>query len=231
MDYTNIDQNFYFKTLPTLLANAGLVLYAIARRPALWRYLTLFGLTTLADISVAGQLVPIASAELQTAIEYVFVLIGDLRFILLLAYILYAGKKLPDIAALRLSGDVLRPALIFTVFPSLIVSAVGIARPELLQLARQKYLAYELVFFVLTLLWVTVVLQQKGVAEAEARFIRLVALPVLGFYGLWSLADILILRGVEAGYVLRIIPNLLYYCVFLWWVAMAARAAPGLRRA
>jgi hypothetical protein len=108
---------------------------------------------------------------------------------------------------------------------------VGIARPELLQLARQKYLAYELVFFGLTLLWVKVVLPQKGVAEAEARFIRLVALPVLGFYGLWSLADILILRGVEAGYVLRIIPNLLYYCVFLWWVAMAARAAPGLRRA
>lgn len=58
MDYTNIDQNFFLKTLPALVANAALVLYALARRPPLWRYLTLFGITTLADISVAGQLVP-----------------------------------------------------------------------------------------------------------------------------------------------------------------------------
>ena len=153
MDYTNIDQNFFLKTLPALVANAALVLYALARRPPLWRYLTLFGITTLADISVAGQLVPIASAEVQTGIEYIFVLIGDLRFILLLAYILYAGKTLADINALRLTGDVLRPALIFTLFPTLIVSAIGFAKPELLQLPRHKFLAYELVFFGLTLLW------------------------------------------------------------------------------
>ncbi|HNA79462.1 MAG TPA: hypothetical protein PKY99_08420 [Turneriella sp.] len=223
MDYTNIDQNFFLKTLPALVANAALVLYALARRPPLWRYLTLFGITTLADISVAGQLVPIASAEMQTGIEYIFVLIGDLRFILLLAYILYAGKTLADINALRLTGDVLRPALIFTLFPTLIVSAIGFAKPELLQLPRHKFLAYELVFFGLTLLWLKVVLPQKPVAEPEQRFIRQVALPVLGFYGLWSLADILILRGMQVGHVVRILPNLLYYCLFLWWVAFAAR--------
>ncbi len=223
MDYTNIDQNFYLKTLPALVANAALVLYALARKPPLWRYLALFGITTLADISVAGNLVPIASAELQTAIEYIFVLIGDLRFILLLAYVLYAGKTLEDIDALRLTGDVLRPALIFTIFPTLIVSAIGFAKPDLLALPRQKFLAYELVFFGLTLLWLQVVLPQKPVAEREQRLIRQVALPVLGFYGLWSLADMLILRGMQIGYAVRILPNLLYYCLFLWWVALAGR--------
>lgn len=224
MDYTNIDQDFFFKTLPTLVTNGALVVYAIVRRPPLWRYLTLFGLTTLADIAVAGQLLPIANPEVQTGIEYIFVLVGDLRFILLLAYILYASKTLADIHALRLTGDVLRPALIFTLFPSLIVSAIGFAKPDLLQLPRQKYLAYELVFFGLTLLWLKVVMPQKGVPEPEQRFIRRVALPVLGFYGLWSLADILILFGMPVGHAVRILPNLLYYCLFLWWVAFAARA-------
>jgi len=223
MDYTNIDQNFFLKTLPALLSNAALVLYAIARRPRLWRYLMLFGLTTLADISVAGNLLPIANAEVQTGIEYIFVLIGDLRFILLLAYILYAGKTLADIDTLRLTGEVLRPAIIFMLFPSLIVSAIGFAKPDLLQLPRQKFLAYELVFFCLTLLWLKVVMPQKPVADRERNFIRQVSLPVLGFYGLWAIADILILRDMQIGYAVRILPNLLYYCLFLWWVAFASR--------
>lgn len=221
MDYANIDLNFFLKALPALLANAALVIYALVRKPALWRYLTLFAITTIADNSFAGQLIRVGNEQVQSAIEYFFVLVGNLRYILLLAYVLYAGRNLADIAALRPTGDVLRPTLIFTLFPTLIVSAIGFAKPELLQPARQKLLAYELTFLGLTLLWIMVVLPQKKVAAPERHFIRQVTLPVLGFYGFWSLADILILRGFPVAYTLRVVADLLYSCVFLWWVAYA----------
>lgn len=226
MELTNIDQNFYCKVLPALVASGILVICAALHAVPLRRYLLLFGATTLLDICIAGSLVPIGNQELQTGLEYLFVLIGDLRFILLLAYILYAGKSLSDIEKLRPGWDVLRPAIIFTLFPSLIVSAVGFACPDWVREPRQKFLAYEITFFVLTLLWIYGVMPQKSVPQREQAFLKKVSRLVLAFYGLWALADILLLRGIAAGFVVRIIPNLLYYCAFLWWVAFAARSRP-----
>lgn len=222
MELVNIDQNFYTKTLPALLANGALVVYALLRAVPLRRYLVFFGMTTLLDIAVAGQLIPIGNAELQTTLEYLFVLIGDLRFILLLAYILYAGKTLFDIEKLQPNWDVLRPAIIFTLFPSLIVSAIGFACPDWVREMRQKFFAYEITFFVLTVLWIYVVMPQKNVARREQVFLKRAAQPVLVFYGLWALADMLLLKGIAAGHALRIVPNVVYYCVFLWWIAYAA---------
>ena len=47
----------------------------------------------------------------------------------------------------------------------------------------------------------------------------------LGTYGLWALSDILILAGIELGYCFRIVPNVLYYGLFAWFVAFRAPAA------
>lgn len=225
MTYTDIDQNFWLKTFPALVSNLLLLAYALVKKPALYRYLALFAGTTLTDICIAGHLIPIGSAEAQTAVEYIFVLVGDLRFILLLAYVVYAGKNMAELEKFRPGGDVLRPALIFTLFTTLIVSALGFARPDLLTQPRHKFLAYEATFFILTTLWIFVVLPQKPVAAAERRFLRSAAMPVLGFYGLWVFADLLILNGRPVGYAVRILPNFLYYSLFLWWVAFAGRAA------
>jgi hypothetical protein len=41
-------------------------------------------------------------------------------------------------------------------------------------------------------------------------------------YALWALADVLILSGMSWGFLLRIVPNSLYYAFFLpfvWWTA------------
>lgn len=225
MTYTDIDQNFWLKTFPALASNLLLLAYALVKKPALYRYLALFAATTLLDICVAGHLVPIGNAAVQTAIEYLFVLVGDLRFIVLLAYLIYAGKNMAELKKFRPGGDVLRPALIFTLFTTLIISALGFARPDLFTAARHKFLAYEAVFFILTVLWIFVVLPQKPVAAAERQFLRSAAVPVLGFYGLWVLADLLILNGKPVGYAVRVLPNFLYYSLFLWWVAFAGRAA------
>lgn len=218
MALTNIDQNVWLKIYPAIAANAALFFYALLRRPALKKYLVIFSLTTLADILVAGKILPLGDERLRTPLEYIFVLVGDLRYILLLSFLLYAQKPLAELRAFRLTGDVLRPTLIFTLFPTLLVSALNFAKPGLLDAARHRFLAYELIFFSLTLLWIYVVLPQKNIPEKEAGFLRRASLPVFVFYGLWSLSDILILNGIEAGHALRIVPNLTYYCGFLWWI-------------
>jgi hypothetical protein len=40
------------------------------------------------------------------------------------------------------------------------------------------------------------------------------------YYALWAAADVLILAGVDAGWLLRCVPNQLYYgftVPFVWW--------------
>ena len=221
MNFIGIDQLFWFKTAPAILSNLALVLFAILKRPPLFRYLLVFALRTLADILVASKILAMPNDSAQVAVEYLFVLIGDLRFILLLAYFLYAGLGAAELQRLSLPGSVIKPAFVFTLFPTILVGAVGFAKPQLLIEARHKFLAYELIFFCLTVLWIYVVLPQKSLPAASARFIKSAAIPVFLYYGLWSLADILILRGVEAGYAIRIVPNFLYYSVFLWYVHLA----------
>jgi len=224
MQLNGIDQNVYLKLYPAIAANVLLIVFALMRRPYLKTYLLFFAITTLVDILVAGKIVPIADDNVRTAFEYVFVLIGDLRYIILLAYMLYAGRPLSDVARFRPGGDVLKPTLIFTLFPTLLVSAIAFAKPNLMTIGRHRFLAYELIFFVLTFLWMYVVLPQKPITEVAKNFLRRASLPVFGFYGLWATADMLILNGIEAGYALRIIPNLLYYCGFLWWIAQISES-------
>lgn len=227
MNFTNIDQSLFFKTYPAIAANAGLFLFALLAKPRIKAYLLIFSATTLVDILVASKIIPIANPDVQTAVEYIFVLIGDLRFILLLAFVVYAQKKISDIVSFRVDGSVLKPALIFMMFDSLLIRAIEFAKPGIFAEPRTKFLTYEIIFFVLTFLWIFAVMPQKDIAETERRFLRRAAIPVFIFYGLWPIADILILKGVGFGYALRIIPNLTYYCVFLWWVhAVTPRPAP-----
>lgn len=218
MNFIGIDQSFYFKTCPAIAANAALLLFTLFKKPRLKTYLLVFSATTLVDILVASKIIPIANPDVQTTIEYIFVLIGDLRFIVLLAFVVYAQKKIPEIEAFRIDGSVWKPALVFTMFDSLIVRAIEFSNPGLFTEPRVKFLTYEAIFFALTFLWIFAVMPQKQIGETERRFLRRAAIPVFIFYGLWATADILILKGISFGYALRIVPNLTYYCVFLWWV-------------
>ena len=52
------------------------------------------------------------------------------------------------------------------------------------------------------------------------RFERAVLAYAGVYYALWAAADVLILAGVDAGWLLRCVPNQLYYCFtvpFVWW--------------
>lgn len=223
MSFIGIDQSPLLKTYPAIAANAALFFFALVKKPALRTYLLIFSATTLVDILVAGKIIPIANPEVQTSVEYIFVVIGDLRFIILLAFLIYAQKKMADLENFRPDGAVIKPALIFMMFASLLVQAIDYAKPGFFSEPRRRFLTYELISLTLSFLWVYAVMPQKAVAEREAKFLRKAALPVFVYYGLWSLADTLILNGIEAGYAIRIVPNLVYYCGFLWWVHLSSR--------
>jgi hypothetical protein len=90
------------------------------------------------------------------------------------------------------------------------------------------FLVYEAMFFVLALVIYAAVLPKRlaGVDPDLARWVKLLTLFELMQYGLWATADVLILSGVtEPGYLLRVVPNTLYYGAFLPFAWVTAPAA------
>ena len=89
-------------------------------------------------------------------------------------------------------------------------------RPELPEQAL--WLIYELCFLALALLLRNVYLPHKDPEDTgeHSRFLRGALSYVAVYYGLWASADALILlAGLDAGWLLRALPNQLYYA---FWV-------------
>ena len=88
---------------------------------------------------------------------------------------------------------------------------------------RLTFLTYEGMFLVLALglrAWLP-----RRLASARAAD-RSWALRATEFeivqYGLWVLADVLILRGHDVGFLVRFVPNTMYYVLFLPFAAWSA---------
>lgn len=59
-------------------------------------------------------------------------------------------------------------------------------------------------------------------------YLRAILLYVAVYYALWAAADVFILNGIDAGWALRIVPNQLYYGLFVpftYWAFFARRYA------
>lgn len=227
MDYLALSRNTWFTGVIPIASNAALLVYALVKKPTLFRYLAFFSAITLFDALFASGYFAGRAPETHAIFEFVFLLLADLRFILLLAFLVYAGKTLTDVSRFRLTGDVLRPAVIFTFFATLLVSALQFAKPQLMQTPLHKTFAYEVVFAALVFLWNFVVLPQKPVGDTERAFMRSIAVPVLGYYSLAALGDYLLLQNMQVGYAAKAVGRLISSSLFLWWVAMVARARTG----
>ena len=56
--------------------------------------------------------------------------------------------------------------------------------------------------------------------DAWRRFVRDLTHFEMAQYVAWASADVVILSGVDVGYGMRLVPNLMYYAAFvpfLWW--------------
>jgi hypothetical protein len=193
--------------------------YALTRHglsPCLRRYCRALVALSVADAWLTAQHVyglgPLPAA-LADAVPLGFVLAGDYRYLLLLAAARPGGELTLD-ARSALSAAAL--TLVVPLLSQLVVSAL----PEAQSGARVLFLVYELAFAALVL-----ALMRWHPSRAVA-WTRPVSRFVLLYYALWASADaVLLVTGADAGFALRVLPNLLYYGGLIAVIARAGSRA------
>lgn len=204
------------------LAALVLVVVLASRLPFLAGFLVAFTFEIAADALASGALSPVPKgAAWATPLAVAFVILGDFRYFLLVERFAGGRRGLPIVLAAAAGWAFAVPVVSFT---------LRHAVPALAEPARVTYLTYELLFLALAIALRFVVLPRREArAELPARAeVRRWLMEVTVFeivqYGLWAAADILLLRGVEAGWLLRLVPNAMYYALFLPFVLLRAPA-------
>lgn len=193
---------------------AVIVLSLVARRlPFLAAFLVLFSAEVVADATVTGAWSPVAAdSTWYPTLSIVFVILGDLRYFVLAEHYTRPSAPLGRVLAAALPISLAVPIL--TGIGSKTISALGDA--------RVLYLVYELLLFLLVLVLQWRVYAKRPTEEEQRVFVRRLSLFILVQYAGWALADIVILAGAEAGHGLRMLPNILYYALFLPFVYATA---------
>lgn len=169
-------------------------------------FAVVFQVAILLDAALQGELSPLEGAA-KTASSIAFVILGDLRFFVLLERF---GRSRPAPPWWPLALSLIVPV------------ASTIARPYLGDEPRVLFLVYELCFAAIALAILVVVLPRRALAEPWARWARALATYELLQYLGWALADLAILGGHDVGHLLRVIPNAMYYAGFIpfaWFTA------------
>lgn len=176
-------------------------------RPRLRLLWVLQALITL-DALCTGGLSPLPSPSAwATASAVFFVIVGDARFFFLL--------QDPSLSATGWPTRLLR-ALLLSAALSLAAYVGQQAFPTQLPSSRHLFLTYELMLLTTTLLLAAFVARRAPdpAIRCRRRLIGFVALQ----YGLWALADLVILSArpwSDLGFALRLVPNALYYVAFV----------------
>jgi hypothetical protein len=154
---------------------------------------------------VAASLVPLA-----------FVLLGDFRY-----FVFIESARSDGTLSATFRGLVRACAwtLVVPLGSQLVVVLLDSEEP------RTLFLVYEALFVVLSLAISALYLPRQ---VAALRWTRRVTRFVIGYYALWAAADAIILTtGDDVGFLLRVIPNALYYGGFVpataWTAPLATR--------
>lgn len=178
-------------------------------------YLKLVTVGTLLDATLTTESIiewASISPGLAQAIAIVFVILGDFR-VLYLVLRLHGSPYQTGIAALAMSLVVpLLQGLLTQIFPEWFANV------------RHTFLVYELLF--IALLVALLLRQRKLENEPGVQLARDVLVYALTYYCLWATADIIIVAGFDVGYLIRVIPNVLYYGVFVVFVDYRASVRP-----
>lgn len=201
------------------LAAIVFVMVLASRLPFLAGFLVVFTFEIAADALATGALSPIPKgASWGTPVAVAFVILGDLRYFLLVER--FAGKERPFAAVLGAAA-----AWAFVV--PVVSFALRSALPSLASPARVTWLTYELLFLGLALVMRFAVLPRRaaGASPEVRRWLAEVTVFEIVQYALWATADVVILAGLPVGFLLRLVPNAMYYALFLPFVLLRAPAA------
>jgi hypothetical protein len=182
-------------------------------------YAVTFAIETMLDPLTTGPLLRalgLTDGAAGTAVMIGFVLIGDFRVYLLL----FALLAIADGRSWRAG---LPTAIAWTLLVPLIAYPLSVGVRTLRPDADPNtiWLLYE-VLFVLVALALRAILVPRRVAgdqPALRGFLREALAYVVLYYGLWGFADALIqLGGLDVGWLLRVLPNQLYYAFWIPFV-------------
>lgn len=234
-------QSVYALCVVPLLFLAWLLLSPAARADgsAAGRFLYFYGLVfaveTVVDPIATGPLIRwlgAAESGLGTAIPLVFVLLGDFRVYLLIFGMARLANSAAPVGLARLASSAaperrLAPAFVQAAGWTMIVPVVAYTLNTALHRAKPDmpeqtiWLFYELAFLGIAL-WLRSVGIARLVPAPDSglrRGLEAVAAYAAVYYTLWAAADVVIMVfGLDLGWALRVIPNQLYYALFLPFV-------------
>jgi hypothetical protein len=151
------------------------------------------------------------SGGAASAVPLCFVLLGDFRYLLLVT----SGTRDGGLAA---NGRRLFAAAGLTLIVPIATQLVLASLPESQAGPRVMFTIYEVAFFALSAL-----LMRLHPNVRANPWIRSVSRFVMLYYGLWATADMILLwTGSDLGYLLRVLPNLLYYGGLIAAIALFA---------
>ena len=176
-------------------------------------YLTLFAILTMVDPIATGPLAKALDDETaSTVLGLFFVLLGDFRVYLLVFYGVAPAEGVRA-AVLRAAGMTAVVPIFAYVVNTALASALGDVPSQVLWLSHE--LAFVAVALWLARSWVP---GRLGVDGPRSEFLRAVLGFVVAYYSLWAAADVLILFGWDEGWAVRLVPNQLYYALFIPFV-------------
>jgi hypothetical protein len=152
-----------------------------------------------------------------------FVLLGDYRVFALVMVVMQPGRSLAMALLEAAAWTLIVPVIAYAT-----TQALGAIAGPLPPVAL--WIAYQTAFALLALGMIArLVPARVGIERLPVRrYLRAVLGFVVAYYVLWTAADVIVLRGYEWGWGLRVVPNLLYYGVFVpfaYWRFFAARNA------
>lgn len=175
-------------------------------------YTLVFCIETMIDPLMTGPIVDVLGGG-GTVLGLLFVLLGDFRVFVLVFGVCAPGRSL---------AGVLREAALWS--PIVAVSAYGVhaligwiagGAPGQLLWMIHEVLFVALAGFVRN----TVIPSRTDAGDPNRARLRRIMSFVMLYYGLWAGSDALILwGGFDAGWGLRVVPNQLYYAVWIPFV-------------
>jgi hypothetical protein len=199
--------------LAFLLGGLGILL-VVALRPfhtgssrRAWALLfSLLQAEILLDAALTGALSPLSPGSLAGRfVPVLFVMLGDLRY-----FYLVERQRQADATSRH---QALGAAILFSLIVPVSSGLERLLFPDFF-VGNRLFLSYEATFlFLIAIHYFT---------RARGPYAR----RLFGFecaqYLLWATADVLILAGIDAGYALRIVPNVFYYVGFAPFAILAA---------